>query len=165
MKLIHSSRIRTVTGIVGGLLLLSVGIAAFISPVISEMPIKISVFAASLVAISVLVWYTSARVTFDTSHFVVSNWLVLSFNKKYQYNEIDAVHVHYTMVRASDKSMVYLLKVKCLHDNMIKAYFKKDTDAIDALQMLRAKNTRFPVGYSKTDREAAYILRKSGMIS
>jgi hypothetical protein len=103
-------------------------------------------------------------VVFLPSGMVHKRWFFTWISKKFNWNDIESVHAHFSTMKAADKSEVYLVKINFKDKSMLKAVFRDEERAVDVLKFMREKNNTFPVGYSKSSREVSYILRKAGIV-
>lgn len=162
---LHQSQLNyRIAGTVATVLMVALALAAFLSPEFNKPEYQYAVLGVAVLAIIGIIWKVSERLVFLPSGIQHKQWLFGWRTKTRNWNEIESLHAHYATMKAADKSHVYLLKINFKSKETFKAVFKSEDKAVASLRFMREKNNTFPIGYSKTNREVAYILRKAGIV-
>jgi hypothetical protein len=132
---------------------------------IDDPNLKYAIASGATAAVPVMLFMLARTVEFGTRMFRTTNALLPIKGPQLQYSDLESVHVHHTIIRAADKSPALVIKLNMKGGKVVKAVFRTDDQAIAALSLLKQSGARFAVGYSKSSREASFVLRKAGFIS
>jgi hypothetical protein len=153
-----------IAGTVAIMLMVALSVTAFLSPEIKKPEYQYAIVGAATFAILFIVFKVSERVVFMPSGIQHKRWLFGWRTKTFNWSDIESLHMHYATMKAADKSHIYLLKLNFKSKETVKAIFRSEERVIGALRFMRERNNTFPVGYSKSNREVSFVLRKAGVV-